>query len=139
MRVVEVAASWIGTPYHHRARVKKAGVDCAQLIAAVYREAGLIDEVPLEEYPNDWMLHRNDERFRETVERYARPVERTPMYGDIVLFRFGRTLAHGGIVIGWPTFVHAYLPHKRVTYTSMEQEQDLEKRWGGTWTLKGWQ
>ena len=40
--VVRIAQEWAGTPYHHRARIKGVGVDCGQLVAGVFEEAGLI-------------------------------------------------------------------------------------------------
>ena len=42
--VVTEAASWIGTPFHHAARVKGAGVDCLMLLAEVYERAGVTTE-----------------------------------------------------------------------------------------------
>jgi cell wall-associated NlpC family hydrolase len=33
--VVREAESWIGTPFHHAARVKGAGIDCLMLLAEV--------------------------------------------------------------------------------------------------------
>ena len=33
--VVAEAIAWLGTPYHHRARIKGVGVDCAQLALGV--------------------------------------------------------------------------------------------------------
>ena len=35
LRIILEAMDWVGTPYHHQARVKKVGVDCAQLVAGV--------------------------------------------------------------------------------------------------------
>jgi NlpC/P60 family putative phage cell wall peptidase len=109
-RVVAEAMSWLGTPYHHMARVKGAGVDCAQLLAAVYHAAGLVAEVPLEYYPPDWHLHRDIERYLAAVLRHARETE-APLPGDVVLYRWGRCLAHGAIVVapGWPRIVHALI------------------------------
>src|SRR5262249_43477037 len=40
--VVAEAESWIGTPFHHAARVKGAGVDCLMLLAEVYERAGIV-------------------------------------------------------------------------------------------------
>src|SRR5437879_1968913 len=34
--VVDEAMTWLKTPFHHRAAVKKAGVDCACLIAEAF-------------------------------------------------------------------------------------------------------
>jgi cell wall-associated NlpC family hydrolase len=42
-KVVEQARSWIGTPYHHQARLKGVGVDCIGLIIGCAWELGLID------------------------------------------------------------------------------------------------
>jgi NlpC/P60 family putative phage cell wall peptidase len=41
--VVAEARSWVGTPYHHQARVKNVGVDCAGLVIGVARELGMFD------------------------------------------------------------------------------------------------
>ena len=106
--VVAEARSWLGTPYHHRGRIKGAGVDCAMLLAEVYRAAGLIPRLEIGYYPMDWHLHRDTEQYLGWVERHARQVE-APQAGDVVLFRFGRCFSHGGIVLAWPEILHAYL------------------------------
>ena len=56
-RVVDVARTWLGTPYHSAARVKGVGVDCLTVLAEVYHEAGIIGHVDIPYYPNDFMLH----------------------------------------------------------------------------------
>ena len=104
--VVAEARSWIGTPHIDMARVKGAGVDCAMMSAEVYFACGLIPQQEVEFYPGDWHLHRCKERYMERVRRYAREVS-APLPGDLVLYRFGRAFAHGGIVIAWPLIVHA--------------------------------
>jgi cell wall-associated NlpC family hydrolase len=113
-------------------------VDCGQLIAAVFHEAGLIDNAEIASYPPDWMCHRDEERFRAEVERFAETVERAPVAGDIVLFRWGRSLAHGAIVVGWPLIIHAQIG-RGVILSSIAAEAELRKRLSSTtWTLKGW-
>jgi cell wall-associated NlpC family hydrolase len=72
--VCRIARSWIGTPYHHRGRVKGAGVDCAMFPLEVYREAGVIGEVEVPYYPADWMLHRGEEIYLNVVLRHAREI-----------------------------------------------------------------
>lgn len=111
-RVVEVARSWIGTPFHHVAGVKGVGVDCAHFLARVYEEAGVIERPEIENYSPQWFLHREEEKFigyvlqcggREIREHEARQ-------GDSVLYRIGRCYAHGAIIVSWPReIVHAYL------------------------------
>lgn len=104
--VLEAAVGWLGTPYHHRAMVKGAGVDCALLLAAVYR--GVTGEVQIPQYPPDWHLHRDEEKYLGVLLEHCRPVE-TPSPADIALFRFGRAYSHGAIVIAWPRLIHSYL------------------------------
>lgn len=114
--IVAEATAWLGTPYHHRARVKGAGVDCAQILIAVFSAVGLIDDFDPGEYPRDWMLHRDEQRFRDFVEAHADQIAREDLLpGDMVLYQVGRCFAHGAIVIDWPLVVHADSRFGRVT------------------------
>jgi cell wall-associated NlpC family hydrolase len=110
-RVVSVARSWLGTPYHTGARVKgrSGGVDCLTLLAEVYAEAGLVGHIAIPYYPHDWHLHRSVERYLEGLLRYVREIPGAPQPGDIALWKFGRCFSHGAIVVGWPVVVHAYV------------------------------
>jgi NlpC/P60 family putative phage cell wall peptidase len=132
-----VARTWLGTSYHHHARVKGVGVDCGQFVAAVFHEAGFIEDVNTGPYSHDWMCHRDEERYKTLVERYAVKVDRAPMDGDIILFRFGRTLSHGAIVVGWPLVIHSKV-RQGVIISSIEQEEDMRRRFAGIWTLREW-
>lgn len=109
--VVAEAQSWLGTPYHHMAKIKKAGVDCGQLLVAVYTECGLVEPFETGDYPADWMLHRDEERYLGWVKKFAVETD-DPKPGDIVVWKFGRCISHGGIVVKWPTIIHAYMPEK---------------------------
>lgn len=106
-QVVREAESWIGTPFHHAARVKGGGVDCLMLLAEVYERAGVAAHIEPPFYVPDWHLHRDAERYMEGLLGYARPVA-APEPGDVALFRFGRTFSHGAIVVAWPRLIHAY-------------------------------
>ncbi|MBI3223046.1 MAG: hypothetical protein HYZ46_08335 [Nitrosomonadales bacterium] len=121
-RVIEAAQGWLNTPYHHKARVKGAGVDCAQLLIGVYAEAGLIDPFDTGDYPMDWMLHREEERFLLWLEHYC-DVVASPLPGDIAIWRYGRTFSHGAIVTDWPTIIHAWRPAGRVVIGSADEEE----------------
>lgn len=107
--VVNEVRSWLGTPYHHEARVKGVGVDCAQLLIGVYSAVGLAPPPAVEHYPPDWHLHRTAERYLSIVLDHAREIPGPPLAGDIVLWRFGRCFSHGAIVVEWPLVIHAYL------------------------------
>jgi cell wall-associated NlpC family hydrolase len=107
--VVTEARTWLNTPYHHAARCKGAGVDCAMLPAAIYEAVGLIPAVAVDHYPPDWHLHRDVERYLEVVTGHAREVAAPTGPGDFVLYRWGRCFAHGAIIVDWPEIIHALI------------------------------
>ena len=109
--VVAEARTWIGTPWHHMAAIKGAGVDCAMLLARVYIEVGLVAEFDPRPYPTDWMLHRSDERFLGYLLSRSHQVEK-PEVGDAMILRVGRAFAHGGIVSRAEplTLIHSFRP-----------------------------
>ena len=43
--LVHEIKSWLGTPYHSGAKLKNIGVDCGQLLIAVYEKAGLLERL----------------------------------------------------------------------------------------------
>jgi cell wall-associated NlpC family hydrolase len=135
-KAINEAMTWIGTPYQHEARVKGAGVDCGQFLAAVYYNAGLLPEVTVDHYPHDWHLHRSEERYLNIVGQHSFP-DNKKRPGDIALFRFGRCLSHGAIIIEWPTIIHSYIG-RGVVLDNVETNSELNKRFAGTWTLKRW-
>jgi len=112
-RVIAEARKWLGTPWHHNARVLGAGVDCAQLLVAVYHAAGLIPDIDAGEYAPDWALHRSEERFLAMVSKYAVPVDEG-VPGDVVMYRVGRAFSHGGIVVDERTIIHACRERREV-------------------------
>src|ERR1700733_1848357 len=107
-RVVSVARSWLGTPYHTGGRVKgnQGGIDCLTLLAEVFAEAGLVDRVPIPYYPHDWHLHRDTERYLEGLLKYTHEIAGPPLPGDITLWKFGRCFSHGAVVTSWPQVIH---------------------------------
>lgn len=108
-RIVSVAQGWVGTPYHPGARKKGVGCDCLTLLAGIYEEAGCLPAVPIPYYPQDWHLHRGEERYQQGLLQYAREFSGPPEPGDIVLWKFGRCFSHGAIVVDWPRIIHATL------------------------------
>ena len=88
-RVVAAARSWIGTPYHHAADVKGAGVDCAMLLVRVFCDLGLVEPFDPRPYTRDWHLHRGEERYlgflldraHEVARRDAGDVDAVPRSG----------------------------------------------------------
>lgn len=106
-QIIAEARGWLGTPYHHMARVKGAGVDCAMLLLEVYQALGLVPAIDIAHYPPDWHFHRGEERYLSHIMAHATQVE-APLPGDVALFKFGRCVSHGAIVLEWPMVIHAY-------------------------------
>lgn len=106
--LVAAAERWLLTPYHHAGRVHLVGVDCVNLLCAVYEEAGLVAHIDLPHYPQDWMLHRGEERFMIGILEARLHEVQQPLPGDVALFRFGRCFSHGAIVTQWPDLIHAF-------------------------------
>lgn len=127
--VVAEALSWVGTPYHHRAKLKGVGVDCAQFVLAVYANAGLIRDFDTGEYPRDWHLHRSVERYMVHVLRFAAeiPVDEAKP-ADVVLFKIGRAYSHGAIVTTYPQVAHAVLKDGAVVLGDLDRDVDLLDR-----------
>jgi len=122
-RVIQIARTWLNTPYHPEARVKGAGCDCATLLAEVYKEAGVIPHFEIEHYPQDWHLHRSEELYLNQVLRFAHEVT-APLPGDICLWQIGRTFSHGAIVIAWPSIINAVMG-RGVLYGDASNDGDL--------------
>jgi cell wall-associated NlpC family hydrolase len=104
--VIAIARTWIGTPYHHGARIRRIGADCATFLAAVFEEAGLVQPVTLPAYLPQWHQNGHEELYLDLVREHCCEVE-APRPGDIVMWRFGHVLSHGAIVVTWPRIIHA--------------------------------
>lgn len=130
-KVVEEVLSWLGTPYVHTGRIKGVGVDCAQLLIAVYDAAGVIEAFDPGHYTHDWYMNRSEELYLGHLMRYAVRTD-DPQPGDIASYNFGRCVSHAGIIVEPGYLVHAYRPHGRVDLMEL---RSLEDRFAGYWTV----
>lgn len=137
---VQNALTWVDTPYHHHARIKGVGVDCAQLILAVAHESGLItqDQVTnAPQYAPQWHLHNREEKLLDVLTSFncVEIDKESTQPGDIVCFQFGRTTSHLGIMISDTAFIHARYDVKKVVINNLHQ--DWFERWTKTFILPG--
>lgn len=94
--IVSTARDWLGTPFHHQARLKAVGVDCIGLVIGVARELQLIqpefDVTGYSRYP--------DGRALMTMAREKMtPVTLDQMQvGDVVVVGFDKLPQHFGII-----------------------------------------
>jgi cell wall-associated NlpC family hydrolase len=137
--VVAEAMTWLGTPWRHRGRVRGAGVDCAQFVIKAYAGAGLIDDFDTGEYPRDWHIHRDEERFLTFVPRFAREITEDEVGpGDLVLCKIGRVFSHGVIVVVWPQGIHAAITAGQVTLCDFDRDAGLITGARKYFTHKDW-
>ena len=109
--VVLAARAWVRTPYHPQGDIKGIGVDCGMLLVRIFVDAGLCAPFDPRPYADDWFLHRAEERYLGFVFDRTKEVA-APLPGDVMVFRYGRCYAHGGIVtvVNPLTIVHAFQP-----------------------------
>lgn len=131
-QVVEEALSWLGTPYRHMGKIKGGGVDCGQYLLQVYNRAGIIPVVDTGYYPQDWHLHQHGEKYLKELMRHAVKVDRDPLPGDIIMFKWGRCAAHGAIVLEWPRVIHSYV-EQGVIISDVLSDPELTKRMVGVY------
>lgn len=135
--VIAEARTWIRTPWHHRARVKgvKGGVDCVMLLAEVYEAVGAIGHVEPEFYPIDIMLHRGGEPVVAWLERLGVEVA-APVIGGVIVYQFGHSYSHAGIVVGDDAIIHAYRSYGQVVETRLN-DSNLAGRARRYFAMKG--
>lgn len=129
--VIEEAKTWLGTPYLLNAEVKGAGVDCGRFLVACFTGAGLVDAIDYGTILGDFNLHRNDEIYLKWILKYCAPVE-TAEAGDIILYRYGRIISHGALVVDYPSLIHA--PQSGVIWGDAT-EDNLKTRQAGIFSF----
>lgn len=87
---VEIARSWLGTPYRHQASVKGAGTDCLGLIRGVWRGLYRSEPESVPAYTADWTEVSRDEQLWRAADRWLTRVDGAAP-GDVLLFRMART------------------------------------------------
>lgn len=114
--IIATARSWLGTPYHDQASLRRVGCDCLGLARGVWRDVVGDEPFPIPPYSRDW----GETGPREVLADGARTMmseipisEASP--GALVLFRMGRSTAptrtiakHVGILTTPDHFIHAY-------------------------------
>ena len=138
--VVDEAKSWIRTPYHNRAKVKGAGVDCGQILIAVYSTAlpGIIPNFDPGVYNKDFMLHRNEEIYLGWIEKFAHKIKNNQLPGDVALFKFGRVVCHGAIIIDKTSIIHAYSEARCVVIDDIIRNVSLANHFYGFYRPNVW-
>lgn len=135
-RVVEEAVSWAHTPYHHQGSIKGVGVDCVWYLARVFQT---IDKVPMDfdpgNYSREWYFHKSEEMYLKGVAKYATrlPDGVLPQPADVALYKVGKCVSHGAIIIDDELLVHANRKAREVEI-SLRRTSELTKHFHSYWT-----
>lgn len=109
MNAADVAREWVGTPYHHQARVPFVGLDCIGLLICTARVLGHVSPdfniTGYRRVPDGHsLMHHMREQFTQ-----IKPDEMSP--GDYVCMAFDRHPHHVGIIGAYPlgglSLIHA--------------------------------
>lgn len=109
-RIVDVARSWKGTPYHHQASLKGVGTDCLGLVRGIYRELFERDPEAPPPYSPDWAEVSPHEPLLDAARRHLVEIPRERVAaGDMLVFRWraGSAAKHVGIFIAPQRMIHA--------------------------------
>jgi len=126
-RIIDVARTWLNTPFIDCASLKGFGVDCAHFPAAVATEVGIFAGVEIPSYSPQIYLHKRpdgtwDDTYEKIILRYTREIREAEVKpGDIVLYQVAHSYTHGGIIESWPDkIIHPIRPHG-VIYSSANE------------------
>lgn len=118
--VIKEAKTWLKTPFHHEGRLKHVGVDCGQLEAMVFPAVmPRLGEIRPPFYRFQHHLNSQSEDYIAQLEKYATEIpESKAQPGDIVIYKFGRTFSHAGIIVDpWPGLIINAVSGFGVIYT----------------------
>jgi NlpC/P60 family putative phage cell wall peptidase len=125
--IVAQARTWLGTPFHHQARLKNVGCDCLGLVVGVVDELGLkdkngqklasYDEIAYSKEPDGAYLTQKLTDLLEEVQE--------PQAGDLALFSVRDNPQHLAILTDYEGslgMIHAYAPARRVVEHRLDDD-----------------
>jgi len=107
-QIVAVARSWIGTPFHHQARVKGVGADCVGLTIGVALELGLIDARTAKSLPADYKPHPDPALMRRVLGEHMDSVWPAQVGDWVWMAAINQQPVHVCLLSGPDTIIHAH-------------------------------
>ena len=127
--IVNQARTWIGTPFHHQARLKKVGCDCLGLVVGVVDELGLKDKngVPLAAYDEiTYSKEPDGAYFTQKLIELLDEVSLADMRaGDMALFKVRENPQHVAILTDYEGelgMIHCFAPARRVVEHRLDDD-----------------
>ena len=131
-QIVAEARTWLGTPFHHQARLKGIGADCAGVVGMTGAALGLISASDI---PNDYAKQPNAKEMERVLEE---KLDRIPpaeaKIGDVLHFAFDRDPQHVAILtdVG---IIHSYAQVRKCVEHSFDDTWKARLR--GAYRFKG--
>lgn len=130
-RIVNVARSWIGTPFHHQGREKGIGCDCLGLIIGIATELKVPSRMGkmLAEYDRiDYHYHQDSDALLPTLQQHL-AIHSKLAVGHIAVLKIQNRPQHLGVIAelaGEPSIIHACMSCQKVVEQPLRHS--LQKR-----------
>lgn len=127
--IVTQARTWLGTPFHHQARLKGKGCDCLGLIIGVVDELGLVDSrgQPLAGY--DEVSYSKEPDGAYLTQKLTALLDEAPLAeasaGDLALFTVRDNPQHLAFLTdyeGGLGMIHCYAQARRVVEHRLDED-----------------
>lgn len=127
--IVSQARTWLGTPFHHQARLKGKGCDCLGLIVGVVDELGLKDRNGMRLAAYDEVTYSKEPDGAYLIQKLAGLLEEVPIAearaGDLALFKVRENPQHLAILSDYEGelgMIHSFAPSRRVVEHRLDDE-----------------
>lgn len=127
--LVAQARTWLGTPFHHQARLKGKGCDCLGLIVGVVDELGLKDRNGMKLAAYDEVTYSKEPDGAYLIQKLTGLLEEVPIAearaGDLALFKVRENPQHLAILTdyeGGLGMIHSFAPSRRVVEHRLDDE-----------------
>lgn len=136
--VVAEARRWLGTPFHHKARLQGVGVDCLGLVWAVGEGAGVMPPITKKQAAPFWRFYGrrpNPPEMGAALRQFLVPIRADEAgLGDICWMHWGNFIpvhmAILGEAEGRRTLIHAVLDIGVVEHSLIpERAADIYSFW----------
>lgn len=127
--IVEQARTWIGTRFHHQARLKKVGCDCLGLVVGVVDELDLKDKNGVKLATYDEVSYSKEPDGEYLMQKLLGVLDEIPLEemraGDLALFKVKENPQHLAILTdyeGGIGMIHSFAPARRVVEHRLDDD-----------------
>lgn len=127
--IVKQARTWLGTPFHHQARLKGVGCDCLGLVVGVVDELGLKDKDGVKLAAYDEVTYSKEPDGEYLTQKLVGLLDEVPpadmRAGDLALFKVRENPQHLAIITdyeGGLGMIHCFAPARRVVEHRLDDD-----------------